>query len=179
MTVVISQTRQRLISLGVVAVAATALGLGIAYQGDRLPTDDPVVGAGAQDSPALPEGVGGATSSTVPTNPIEEFLPRSGEASGCREPVGVDLRTGYAAVLTINGIEIAPEEMNVVLDDDGVPTGEQTASRSIGQYTFGPEEDCPNGRVLRATDNLLQACVYRLEEGPANCVTSENQFDLL
>lgn len=180
---VISRNQQRWISLGVVAIAGVALGLGITYQGERLPEEDnpAVVGSIPGAASSLPDGVGGVggVTSTFPTNPIEEFLPRSGQASACREPVGVDLQPGYAAVLTINGIEIAPEEMNVVLDEDGEPTQEQTASRSLGQYTFGPEENCPNGRVLRATDNVLQACVYRVEDGAESCVTAENEFDLL
>jgi hypothetical protein len=178
---VISRNRQLVVSLAVVALAGAALGLGIAYQGERLPDDDSPAGdAPAGDTTtALPEGVGGVTSTTGPTDPIEVFLPRSGQASACREPVGVDLLPGYAATLTINGIEIAPEEMNVALDEGGVPTRELTASRSIGRYTYGPEEGCPNGRVLRPTDNVLQACVYRVEEGPDSCVIAESTFDVL
>jgi hypothetical protein len=121
----------------------------------------------------------GASSTTNPADPIEGFLPRSGEGSACREPVGVDLIDGYGATLTINGIRIAPEEMNVVLGEDGLPTREITASRSLGQYTFGPETDCPNGSVIRATDNVMQVCVYRLIEGPDACVVSEFSFDAL
>lgn len=181
LTDVISRTRQRVVTLSGVAVAAIALSLGIAYQGERLPDDRPVV-VGGDPSGAVPASVAAAQAgitSTVPANPVEGFLPRSGEASACREPVGVDLITGYAATLTINGITIAPEEMNVVLDEDGQPTREITASRSLGQFTFGPEDDCPNGRVLRPTGNVLEACVYRVEEGPDSCEITRNEFDVL
>ena len=172
-------------------MAVLALGLGIAYQGDRSIPDEgisapAVTVAGSPGGPAAspPQIDGGdddvddgAAADSV--SPIERFLPSSGQASACREPVGVDLVPGYAATLSINGIAIAPDEMNVILDGDGSISDEVTASRSIGQYTFGPEEDCPNGRVLRPTDNVLRACVYRLEEGPSSCVVSESVFDVL
>lgn len=170
----ISHTQQRLITTALLLVAAGALALGIAYQGERLPEGPNGDGTGATIATgAVPVGPDPAVS------PIEGFLPRSGAGSACREPVGIDLIEGYAAVLTINGIKIAPEQMNVALGPDGEPTREITASRSLGHYTFGPEEDCPNGAVIRATNNVMQACVYRLTEGPAGCVTSEFSFDAL
>ncbi len=173
-----SRPRQRLITVGGLLVAAAALVLAAVYQGDRTVDGDFIVGAGssADTGSTVP---GATTSTTAPLNPVEGFLPRSGEASACLEPVGVDLAPGYAATLTINGIAIAEVEMNVTLDASGQPTDKITASRTLGQYTFGPEEGCPNARVLRATNNLLQACVYRLEEGPASCVVKENSFDVL
>lgn len=184
MTGVVSRTKQRVVT-GILGVGAMiAFALAVAYPGEELPDDlRPNSLPSAADAPGDdPDGSGGAVAtsdSSIPASPIEAFLPRSGQASACREPVGVDLRVGYGATLTINGVAVAPEEMNVVLDDEGNPTDEQTASRSLGQYTFGPEEDCPNGRILRATDNVLQACVYRLEDGPDNCAPSENRFDVL
>jgi hypothetical protein len=33
--------------------------------------------------------------------------------------------------------------------------------------------------VLRPTNNVLRACIYRVEDGPANCVIEENSFDVL
>lgn len=156
-------------------VATVALGLGIAYQGDREVDDPATVSTG----PGPAAAVGGGVTSTAPVNPIEGFLPRSGAGSACREPVGVDLIDGYGATLTINGVAIAPEQMNVVLAANGEITREITASRSLGQYTFGPEPDCPNGDVIRATDNVLEACVYRLDEGPGSCVVTAISFDAL
>lgn len=155
--------------------------LATTYQGERLP-DGPNIVGNDRASVAANGGVpGGSTQTTTPqaVNPIEGFLPRSGEGSACREAVGVDLIDGFAATLTINGITIAAEEMNVVLNEDGEPTNEVTASRSLGHYTFGPEPACPNGSVIRATDNVMQACVYRLIEGPGTCVVSEISFDAL
>ncbi len=174
MSVVVTVRQQRLVTWGLALVATMALVLAIAFQGDRtIEDDEPIV-----DRPAGAGGDGGATASPRPINPIEGFLPRSGEGSGCQEPVGVDLITGYAATLTINGIRITPEEMNVNLDDDGQISQEITASRSLSQFTFGPEPDCPNGRVLRPTDNVMQACVYRLEDGPESCTVAEYVFDV-
>ena len=164
-----------------IAVAALALGIGAAYQGERLPDDGSlVIGEGSSNNNNQNDGAGGASGEApTPVSPIEGFLPRSGEASACREPVGVDLIPGYAATLTINGVEIPPERMNVVVDEDGEITEELTASRTLFVYTFGPEPDCPNGEILRATNNVMRACVYRLEDGPANCRISEVTFDVL
>lgn len=179
-----SRAKQRVITGGVLILAGAAMALGIIYQGDRT-LDEPLAASGAATSTSLEPssdvlGAGGtAPPSTTVTNPIEGFLPRSGEASACREPVGVDLVDGYAATLTINGTLIAPEQMNVNLDADGNPTEVITASRSLGQYTYGPEEDCPNGEVLRPTGNVIQACVYRLDDGPGSCQVTEWTFDVL
>ena len=177
--------------MGLLGVAAIALVIGSVFQGERLPEDQRpvVVGAGSSSDDIAAgggSGGGGAGASaasteepSAPVGPIEGFLPRSGEASACREPVGVDLIEGYAATLTINGVEIPPEQMNVNLDEAGEITEEVTASRSLSVYTFGPEEDCPNGEILRATNNVMQACIYRLEDGPASCVITEVTFDVL
>lgn len=176
MASVISRRNQRLLSAALLSLAGVAIVLGATYQGERLPEGPVVVGAGSSDNDEGPT-IEAAESGGV-VNPVEGWFPQSGAGAACREPVGVDLIGGYGATLTINGIAIGPEEMNVVLDAEGNPTDEVTASRSLGHYTFGPEDDCPNGSVLRATDNVIQACVYRLVEGPASCVSSEFAFDL-
>lgn len=171
------RTRQRLITIGLLTAVGLVVLSGIIFQGGGSSTPSVAV----SELPATPGDIGAqptATSALV-TNPVEGFLPRSGEASACREPVGVDLIPGYAATLTINGVVIAPEQMNVVLDPSGNISNEQTASRTLAQFTFGPEEDCPNGSVIRATDNNLRACVYRVEDGPNNCVIYESSFDVL
>ena len=169
---VVSKTQQRLVTGSLLLVAAGAMALGVLYQGERLPEGPNIVGAPSGESET-------ASPTTATINPIEGFLPRSGEGSACREPVGVDLVEGFGATLTINGVSIAPEQMNVVLGPDGEPTNVVTASRALGQYTFGPEPDCPNGSVIRATSNVMQACVYRLSEGPGACVVTEFSFDAL
>lgn len=185
----VTRTQQRLVTWGVLAFAAFALVMGALYQADT-PTPDNDVVKGLADPTATTAAGGGAvgaggavgqTTTTAPgTDPVEAFLPGSGEASACREAVGVDLRPGWAATLEINGIPIPNEELNVTTDENGqqVP-GDRSASRALGQYTFGPETDCPNGRVLRPTGNVLKACVYRVEEGPASCVIKESTFDVL
>ncbi|MEM7337338.1 MAG: hypothetical protein AAF467_01755 [Actinomycetota bacterium] len=172
----VTRTRQRFITISLLVLAGIAMTFAIAYQGERLPDGPSVVG---NVNNAANGGVPTADTVVV-TGPIEGFLPRSGEGTACREPVGVDLAPGFGATLTINGIAIAPEEMNVNLDPEGNPTGVVTASRSLDQYTFGPEPNCPDGRVIRATDNLVQACIYRLEDGPGTCtLNTEFTFDAL
>ncbi|MDH4076022.1 MAG: hypothetical protein OEW29_08800, partial [Acidimicrobiia bacterium] len=174
---------------GVLTFAALALILGAIYQADSPTPDNPVVGALADATATTAAGGrvvdgGGAvgqTATTAPsTNPVEAFLPRSGQASACQEPVGVDLKPGWAATIEINGIPIPDDQLNVTTDENGqqVP-GDRSASRALGQYTFGPESDCPNGRVLRPTGNVLKACIFRVEEGPASCVIKESTFDVL
>ena len=167
-----------MITVAGVAVAVLILLLGARYQADQVSTEPNIVGSGATSTTqVLAPGV--TTASTAPVNPVEGFLPKSGEGSACREPVGVTLAPGYAATLTINGIQIPGDEMNVKLDANGQPTKEISASRSLGQYTFGPEPNCPQGKILRPTQNVLKACVYRIEDGPANCVVAEHTFDAL
>ena len=179
MSAVVWTPMRKLTIAGLSVVAVVALALGIAYQGERLP-EEPVLAGNATGA-----GGGGDDGATVEAaetggvvDPIEQWFPQSGAGAACREPVGVDLIGGFGATLTINGISIAPEEMNVKLDEEGNPTNEITASRSLGHYTFGPEIECPNGPVLRARDNQMQACVYRLVEGPETCVVSRYSFDL-
>ncbi|MGF1596482.1 MAG: hypothetical protein ACFCVK_06055 [Acidimicrobiales bacterium] len=177
----ISKTNQRLVTGGLVGAAFAALVFGALYQDDR-PIDETQVIGNDQAPPGANGGAaatGGAATTAAPSSPIEGFFPASGQASACREPVGVDLIPGYAATLTINGVAIPPERMNVVLDADGEITDQISASRSLSQYTYGPEENCPNGEIIRATDNVLQVCVYRLEDGPAGCAISEIRFDVL
>lgn len=158
-----------------VGVALLAVVVGAVYQDDDRLNETNIVGGGAQS-----QGAAGGSGTPTPTGAIEGFLPQSGEASACREAVGVDLAPGFGAFLTINGIEIAPEQMNVVLDDDGSITSEITASRSIGHYTFAPDESCPNGRFLRAVDNRLEVCVFRLTDANQTCAfRAEHNFDAL
>ena len=182
----VSRKTQRLVTIGLVVAAALILGMDLFIaEGDDNDASPAIIGGSptgsstADDAPAGAAATGDGGGPTGASSPIEGFLPQSGEASACREPVGVDLIPGYAATLTINGIAIAPEQMNVITDADGEITNEQTASRTLSQYTFGPEENCPNGEIIRATDNQLQVCVYRLEDGPANCSLSTFSFDVL
>jgi len=178
--------QQRVITIGVVVLAFVALGLGIAFQGDRSIDGPALVGGGGLLVDGVEPGdssqsAGGDSpgSGAVSTSPIEGFFPKSGEGGGCSEPVGVDLAEGYGATLTINGTRIAPEAMNVTLNPDGSISDQLTAGRSLGHYTFGPEENCPNGSMLRATDNVLEVCVYRLLDGPNVCETTEYRFDVI
>ncbi len=184
----ISPQRQRLITFGIVAVAFGALALAVAYQeDDRLGdartvglNDDAAVTAGTDSTLALPAGAAGGAAPIVADDIIQDFLPRGGEASACSEPVGVDLAPGYGATLTINGREIAPEEMNVNLDANGEITNVITSSRSLGQFTFQPDDNCPTGTFLRPLANVLEVCVYRFDDPSQRCtITTEYVFDAL
>lgn len=177
----ISQTRQRFAMAGMVAVAFLAIVLAAIYQDDNKLDQPRIVGADTSSTVA----VGAAPQGSVAASQegpglIEGFLPKSGEASACRENVGVDLATGFGAKLTINGIEIPPEQMNVNLDGDGEVTDVITASRSLGHYTFKPDDNCPNGTLLRPVDNVLKVCVYRLSDASQACaLRTEHIFDSL
>lgn len=177
----ISQTRQRLIMGAMVGVAFLALVLGAIYQDDDKLAGINVVGRDTSAQAAAPSGGGGgADPAPVATGPIEGFLPKSGEASACSEEIGVDLAPGFGAKLTINGIDIAPEEMNVNLNANGEISEVITASRSLGQYTFEPEDNCPNGSLLRPLGNVLEVCVYRLSDNTQACaIRQERIFDAL
>ncbi len=175
---VISQRRQRWISGGVLLLAVGALILAALYDEEDSTGSARAAGLGASasDTTLAPA----ADAAPAATRIIEGFLPQGGEASACSEPVGVDLIGGYGARLTINGIEIAPEEMNVNLDTDGEITNVLTPTRTLGHFTFQPEDACPNGRWLRPVDNVLDVCVYRFDDPSASCaLRTEFRFDAL
>jgi hypothetical protein len=167
--------RQRIIVGAAVLVAFACLGVAIAYSGDTgvaTPTfsGSPIDGGGARPDDA------NAPANTLDVNPIERWFPLAGEGSACSEPVGVDLIPGYSALLTINGIAIPPGDTNQLVQIDNNGDGETdatalSAGASQGQVTWGPEEDCPFGTILRPTNNRVTACIYRVEEGPENCRT--------
>ncbi len=179
MVVMISQTNQRLAMIAMVAVAFLAIVLGAIYQDDNR-HDEPRVIGGNTPATAAAGGAAPAAEAAVATGPIEGFLPKSGEASACSESIGVDLAAGYGAKLTINGVVIPPEQMNVNLDETGAISNVITASRSLGHYTFEADDNCPNGSLLRPVDNRLEVCVYRLDDISERCVVQrDNVFDAL
>lgn len=180
MVSMISQTNQRFAMIAMVAVAFLAIVLGVVYQDDNRLDEPRIVGGDASSNSAGGGGAAPANEAVVVSGPIEGFLPKSGEASACSEAIGVDLVAGYGAKLTINGTEIPPEQMNVNLDENGAVSNVITASRSLGQYTFEAGDNCPNGSLLRPLDNVLEVCVYRLDDISERCVTRrENVFDAL
>ena len=177
-------SKQSVPILLLVGVAFGAIVLGAIYQGDRSAgearvigeTDDTVAEQPSQGGRVIdPDGAATQSRESEDVDPIEAFLPSSPTGANCREPVGVDLIPGYAATLVINGKRIPPEEMNGA----DPTTGAIPAGRTQGRYTFGPEENCPNGEFLRPRDNTLQACVYKVEEGPESCAVSQFTFDAL
>jgi len=175
---VISQGKQRWISAAILAAAVGFLVLAAVYDGNDSTgsTRAANLGASSSDTSLAPSADAAPASSAI----IEGLLPQGGEASACSEPVGVDLSPGYGARLTINGIEIAPEEMNVNLDANGEITNVMTPTRTLGHFTFEPDEDCPNGRRLRPLGNVLEVCVYRFDDPSASCaLRTEYVFDAL
>jgi hypothetical protein len=161
----ISRTTQRIIILVGVFVAFGALVLAATYQADTSPSAPVLSGSAADGGGERPDDPN-SEGAPLDVNPIQEWLPRSGIGSTCSEAVGVDLIPGFGAVLTINGRTIGEDELN-----GNTESGSVDASRTLGQYVYGPEEDCPNGAILRPQNNIVEACVYRLDEGPANCRT--------
>lgn len=165
----VSKSRQAIVLVIGLALVVGVIALGAVYQEDTTPAEPVFSGSPADGGGARPDDPN-APVDTLNVTPIEGWFPRSGQGSTCSEPVGVDLLPGYGAILSING-SIVPEEM---LNDPS------SATRSIGQYLYGPEEDCPNGALLRPKDNQVQACIYRVENGPASCTLSEVfSFDAL
>jgi hypothetical protein len=162
-----------LIGVGLV-VALSMIVLAATYSGGSG-TAEPVISGGPVD--------GGGDRNDLATepldiDPIEAFLPRTGEGSTCTEAVGVDLIPGFSAVLTINGTPIPVDQMNgYTVNDSGVR--EATAGSSLGEFSWGPEADCPRGDILRPQDNRLEACVYRNIDGPESCRVFVHTFDAL
>ena len=148
-----------------VVLAFIALVFGAMYD---APTETPtvVLSGGAVDG----GGERDAEEQVLDISPVEGWFPQSGVGSTCTEPVGIDLIPGYGATLVINGQPIPDSELNIYENPDA-PPGERvfTAQGALGWYTWGPEEDCPNGALLRPEGNTVSACVYRLEQGPNGC----------
>jgi hypothetical protein len=154
---------------GGVIIAVLMLVLASVYSAsgdDGAPTfsGGPVDGGGDRDDEENGE-------TELDINPIEAFLPTTGEGSTCTEAVGVDLIPGFSATLIINGWEVPPEQIN------GFDTA--TAGSSLGEVSWGPEEGCPRGEILRPQGNRLEACVYRNTDGPDSCRTFVHTFDAL
>lgn len=161
------------VNIGGVTLAVGALVAAAVYGADT----------GVDDTPIIDEefiGEDEAAVETAAAAAVEGFLPSSGQGSTCTEPIGVDLAPGFGATLTINGRPIPDGELNRFETDPSQPEGTVLqAGASLNQYTWGPEEGCPNGELIRARDNVVQACVYRLEDGPSNCRIVTFRFDAL
>lgn len=150
-----------------VFAAFAALVVGAMY-GEDTGTPAPVMSGGPVDG----GGERDAEAVAIDITPIQGWFPRSGVGSTCTEPVGVDLIPGYGALLIINGRTIPETELNLYENPDAPPSERVlTAQGALGRYTWGPEEDCPNGSLLRPVNNSVIACVYRLDEGPTGCRT--------
>ena len=146
---VISQSKQRWISAGILAVAVGFLVLAAVYDGGDTTGSPRASNLGASASDTTLGPTAGAVQPA--TAIIEGVLPQGGEASACSEPVGVDLAGGYGARLTINGIEVAPEEMNVNLDSSGAITNVMTPTRTLGHFTFRSHRRMPERPLVTTT----------------------------
>ncbi len=119
-------------------------------------------------------------SGTAPADLIKGFLPQGGTGAACSEDVGVLLAQGYSATLTINGVSLAPEDLNVNLEADGTVSNVITATRSKGQFSFKPGTDCPKGELIRPTNNALTVCVWANSDVSRSCVLTETyRFDAI
>jgi hypothetical protein len=164
----VSQGIQRLILAVGALVAIGAVVLAAVYQADTDPS--PVLTGSPADGGGVRPDDPNAARPELNISPVEGWFPRSGQGSTCSEPVGVDLIPGYAATLIINGQTLTAEQLNAP----------DSAARSLGRYTYGPEPDCPNGALLRPVGNVVQACVYRVDEEPDRCqLTQPFRFDAL
>ena len=159
------EVRSRIIIITGVFLAFGALVLGAMYDAPTEPAAIVQTGSAADGG-----GERDAETAVLDVSPVEGWFPQTGVGSTCTEPVGIDLLPGYAAILVINGEPIPDNELNIY-DNPDAPPGERvlTASGALGRYTWGPEEDCPNGRLLRPEGNSVSACVYRIEQGPNGC----------
>ncbi len=170
-----SRSQRRAINIGFGALALGALVWAAMYSGDTS-VDQPANAAAVTGGGELPESTDSAAAGAA----VESFLPRSGQGSTCTEPIGVDLIPGYGATLRINGRNISDSELNRYVDDPENPGGTALqAGASLNQYTWGPEPGCPNGELIRPKDNLVEACVYRLTDGPSDCRMMTFRFDAL
>ncbi len=162
--------RQTLITFAALTAAFGAIALASIYSGDQA--GSPIVNTGAAADGPVTNGI----------TPVEGWYPRTGQGGACSEQVGVDLIDGYAATLTINGVPIAENEMNtyeLAEADDGTRSTVLSAGGSLGQFTWGPEPDCPAGVVLRPQNNEVVACVFEIGDSPANCLPYRYSFDVL
>ncbi len=171
-----SRNRRALINVVVVAIAVGLLVLGAIYGADT----DPDVVAASQAGGIAAGDSGDTADGAAAAAAVEGVLPRSGQGSTCTEPIGVDLIPGYAATLTINGRVIDQSEMNLYEPDPENPDATVLqAGASLNQFTWGPEPGCPNGELIRPKDNDVEACVYKLADGPSNCRVVRFRFDAL
>ena len=156
---------RRLLMLSLLVVAVGLLALGALYQADTPPevamTGSPADPAGDDDPAAAPP--------QGEQDPVTGWFPQGGQGAACTEPIGVALRAGYLASLVINGIPIPDDQLN----------GRASASGTLNHYTWGPEPDCPRGRLLRAKDNVVEACVWRADEARSRCRPYRYVFDAL
>lgn len=158
---------RRLLIFALLAVAIGLLALGALYQADTPP--EVVLTNLPPGSGGEPAGEAGAPGPGAEQSPITGWFPQGGQGAACTEPVGVALQAGYQASLVINGIPIPDDQLN----------GRASASGTLNHYTWGPEPDCPRGRLLRPKGNLLEACVWRAGEARSGCRAYRFEFDAL
>ena len=87
---------------------------------------------------------------------VDELLPPRNAEVLSQETVGIDLATGYDARLTINGVEIPPDQIRHL--------------PNLNRFTFRPDQ----GKAienLRAEQNCVVVTYWRQEVGPADADT--------
>ncbi len=101
------------------------------------------------------------------SNPaVEELIPAPGSEVLRQSQVGVDLATGFAAELVINGVPIPPDEVNILRDPaDPGESAEQpgTFGTTINRFVYQPLE----GRAvpeLKGDENCVVATFWPLSD---------------
>jgi|GEM_PF-3805969 len=112
--------------------------------------------------------------------PITKFFPSGGAGTACTESVGVVVKQGYGAILTINNQKLTDSQLNVNLNDDGTVSNKITATRSSGEYSYKPSEECPKSGLIRPQKNILNVCVYSKSDITKACVYKDSfEFDAI
>ena len=121
-------TRFKIVAAAVVAVAALLIFIAFTSLGDD---EDPVLSEGDQQV-------------------VENLIPRRDTQVPQQSSVGIDLVTGWAGALTINGVEIPEDEL--------------TTTPEIGLIMYTPAE----GKAveeLQAGQNCITATIWRISDG--------------
>jgi hypothetical protein len=109
---------------------------------------------------------------------IEALIPAPGSEVLRQSQVGVDLAPGFEAELVINGVQIPPDELNVLRDaDDPQQSASQTGAfgTTINRFTYQPLE----GRAvpeLQGDENCVVATFWATAD-PTNIDTVEWCFN--
>lgn len=116
----------------VVVLTAAIAAFVIAYLSTQEGGDDPIISSGGA------------------SDAIETLIPARGSQVPQQQTVGVDLAGGWDAALSVNGVEIPPDELQV--------------TRELSLVQFTPAD----GRIVeqfQPGENCVEATIWPLSEG--------------